>query len=219
MKRLCTILILLALMAFPASVVLAVEAGEIHYGMKAGVNISTVYAESGRAEFYVGGVGGIFMNYAFSGLFQIQPEVLFSMRGWKESAGPLTLTSKINYIDIDALLKLAIPTQGRLASSFGIGPYIGIKVSDCYEYNMTVPEVWDDATELIFDNLQSYDIGFVLSGETDIIMDNGGMIVIDGRLTYGFKKIFEDIEISEDVTLESLDYKNLSIMFTAGYAF
>jgi hypothetical protein len=212
-------LTLLILMALSASAVLAVEAGEIHYGLKAGVNISTVYAEGGRAEFYVGGAGGIFMNYAFSGLFQVQPEVFFSMRGWKESAGPLTLKSKINYIDIDALLKLAIPTRGRMASSFGIGPYIGIKVSDCYEYNIAVPAEWDDATQLIFDNLASYDIGLVLSGETDILLENGGMIVIDGRLTYGFKKIIEDIEISEDVTLESLDYKNLSIMLTAGYAF
>ena len=217
MDRLKIVFAAVVLVSLSTSAAFAGEAGDIHYGLKAGVNLSTAYAEGGRLNMYTGGIGGIFMNYHLSRVFQVQPEVLFSMKGWKEEAGGITLTNKINYIDINLLLKLVIPTEKMVQSSFGIGPYIGIKASDSYEFNVSVPDVVDEAMELIYDNLKSTDLGIVFSGEVDVLLENGGMVVLDFRGFVGLQNLFEDFTVA-DQTFQT-DLKLIGFQFMAGYAF
>jgi hypothetical protein len=217
MKSLNLALILLMLVSFSASAALAAEKGEVHYGLKAGVSFTTAYAEGGRLNYYTAGAGGIFMNYHLSRNFQIQPELFFSMRGWKETAGSLTLTNKINYIDLNLLLKLVIPSGSEtIQSALGIGPFVGIKVSDSYEFNLSVPDEVNEAMDLIYESINSYDVGIIFSGELDVLLDNGGMVVLDFRITVGLTQIFEDIVAADTY---QLDLKMLGFQLMAGYAF
>jgi len=217
MNRLKIVFAVLVLIAFSASAAAAGEAGDIHYGLKAGVNISTAYAEGGRLNMYTGGIGGVFMNYHLSRVFQFQPEVLFSMKGWKEEAAGITLTNKINYIDINLLLKLVIPSEKMVQSSFGIGPYIGIKASDSYEFDVPVPDVVNEAMDTIYENLKSTDLGIVFSGEVDVVLENGGMVILDFRGFVGLQNLVEEITVG-DATFQT-DLKMIGVQFMAGYAF
>ncbi len=217
-KRTIAALSALLLLLVPLAASHAAEKGDLHYGIKAGPSFSATYAEGGRTEFRITFAGGAFMSYNVSTMFQIQPEILYMGRGWKETAGSLTLTNKLSYIDFSLLLKLAIPSQSKLSSSIGIGPYLGYKISDGYEFNMSLPDVVDEAMDLIYDNLKSTDIGIVVSGELDVAMNNGGMILFDLRLTYGFQKIFDEIEIG-DVPIGTIDLKNMGFQILVGYAF
>ena len=207
--------LLLLVAAAPAG---AVEKGDLHYGLKVGPSFSTTYAEGGRTEFMFSFAGGAFLCYNVTKMFQIQPEVLYMGRGWKESAGDLELTNKLNYIDFDLLLKLAIPSQGSVSSSIGIGPYFGYKISDSYEWNMSMPAEIDEAMDLIYENLKDYDIGLVISGEMDIPLESGSMILFDLRISYGFQTLFEKIVI-EDTPVASIDLKNMGFQILIGYAF
>jgi hypothetical protein len=197
----------------------AAEAGDMHYGIKAGPNLSFAYAEGGRADFMVAPAGGVFMNYNLSKVFQIQPEVLYMGRGWDETAGSLTLTNKINYIDINLLLKLLIRSGGEsVMSSFGVGPYVGMKISDSYEFNVSVPSAVDTVMTIIYDELKSYDAGIVFSGEINVLLDNGGMVVLDFRSTVGLVSLFGDITVGQ-TTFNVVDIKNVGFQFMVGYAF
>lgn len=196
----------------------AFEKGDLHYGLKIGPSFATTYAEGGRTEFMFSFAGGAFLSYNLTKMFQIQPEVLYVGRGWKESAGSLELTNKLGYIDLDLLLKLAIPSQGKVSSSIGIGPYFGYRISDGYEWSTSMPSEVDEAMDMIYENLKDFDIGLVLSGEMDIAMQNGGMILFDLRLSYGFQKIFDDIEI-EGMPVASIELKNMGFQILVGYAF
>lgn len=216
MRRTAIALIVLLLAAAqPAG---AVGKGDLHYGLKAGPSFSTTYAEGGRTEFLFSFAGGAFLCYNITDMFQVQPEVLYVGRGWKESAGDLELTNKLGYVDFDLLLKLAIPSQGSVSSSIGLGPYFGYRISDSYEWNMSMPPEVDEAMDLVFENLKDFDIGIVISGETDIALDNGGMVLFDLRIAYGLQSIFDEIEI-DGVPVASIDLKNMGFQILVGYAF
>ncbi len=194
------------------------EKGEFHYGIKAGPNFSTAVADEGRLNFRTAGAFGAFMSYNLSGLFQVQPEVMFMMRGWKEVAGGLTLTNKINYVDLNLLLKLVLPTEKRVQTTIGIGPYIGMKVSNSYDFNFDVPSEFEDAMDIIYDQLKSTDVGMVISSEMNILLENGGMIIFDLRGTVGMTPIFDDLTIGEE-TFSMTELKNMGIQILVGYAF
>jgi len=49
-------------------------------------------------------------------------------------------------------------------------------------------------------------------------MENGGAILFDLRLTYGFQSLFDEIE-DNGQPIASLDLKNMGFQILAGYAF
>ncbi len=217
MKKTIMAGLLIAFLLLPFQA-LAMEKGDIHYGVKAGPNFSFSYAEGGRTSIrYVAG-GGAFMSYNLGASFQIQPEVLFMMRGWKEVAGPVTLTNKLNYVDVDLLLQFLMPSRGRIQSTIGIGPYVGMKISDSYDFNIDIPPEVEDAMDAIYDEIKSTDFGIVLASEMDVMMENGGMFLLELRIAYGLTSIMGDVTI-EDTTFNLIDLKNMGIQIFLGYAF
>lgn len=218
MKQVTVTLFIVLLVCAPLAGTGAAEKGEMHFGLKAGPSFSFARSESERSNMLTTFAGGVFMSYNVSPMFQIQPEILYVGRGWKETSGSVTLTNKIGYIDFDVLFKLTIPSQGKVSSSLGIGPYLGLKISDSYEFNVSTPPEVDEAMTLIYEHLNSYDIGLVVSGELDIALESGGIILFDLRLTYGFQQLFDEIVI-EGVPVASLDLQSMGFQILAGYAF
>jgi hypothetical protein len=83
---------------------------------------------------------------------------------------------------------------------------------------MSMPAEIDEAMDLIYENLKDYDIGLVISGEMDIPLESGSMILFDLRISYGFQTLFEKIVI-EDTPVASIDLKNMGFQILIGYAF
>lgn len=82
-------------------------------GLKFGLNYSNVYDSKGenfQADSKVGYVGGLFFSIPIGKTIGIQPEVLFSQRGFKGSGMLLgsayKLTRTTNYLDIPLLFAL-----------------------------------------------------------------------------------------------------------------
>lgn len=92
--------------------------GEFHLGLKAGMNYSNVYDSQGEdfvADAKAGFVAGGFLTIPIGKFLGIQPEVLFSQKGFKGSGtllgGPYQVTRTTNYIDVPIMISIK-PTNG-----------------------------------------------------------------------------------------------------------
>jgi len=85
----------------------------IQLGVKVGANLSNVYDEKGQdfvADPKLGIAGGLFLRLPIGEFIGLQPEVLFSQKGFKSSGTILgssyTLTRTTNFIDIPILFAI-----------------------------------------------------------------------------------------------------------------
>lgn len=96
---------------------------QFQLGIKAGINFANVYDEQGddfRADGKIGFVGGIFMAVPIVSVLGIQPEILFSQKGFKATGSLLGntygLTRTTDFIDIPLYLSVKpIPALTVLA--------------------------------------------------------------------------------------------------------
>ncbi|MBK9688478.1 MAG: PorT family protein [Saprospiraceae bacterium] len=84
-----------------------------HLGIKAGVNFANVYDEQGedfQADGKIGFAGGAFMTIPISTWLGVQPEILFSQKGFKATGtllnNPYTLTRTYNHFDVPIYLAI-----------------------------------------------------------------------------------------------------------------
>lgn len=80
-------------------------------GVKAGANFSNVYDEQGedfKADGKIGFAGGAFLSIPIFKVLGVQPEVLFSQKGFKATgtvlASPYSVTRTTNYIDVPLMV-------------------------------------------------------------------------------------------------------------------
>jgi hypothetical protein len=113
-----TIIIIATIVTSMGSISKAQDAADIDartkfaFGLKAGVNRSNVYDASGQnfiANPKMGFAGGVFLGIPIGKYFGVQPEVLFSQKGYKSTGTLLGFTYSdtrtTNYIDIPLQLQ------------------------------------------------------------------------------------------------------------------
>jgi hypothetical protein len=86
---------------------------KLHLGIKAGYNYSNVYDTEGgtlEADSKLGVAAGVFLSMPLGRLVGIQPEILFSQRGFHGTgtllASPYELTRTSSYLDVPILFSL-----------------------------------------------------------------------------------------------------------------
>ena len=84
---------------------------QLHFGLKAGANYSNMYDSQNKeytADGKIGFAAGAFVSIPIGTYFGIQPEVLFSQKGFKATSSVLgndvSLTRTTNYIDVPIFL-------------------------------------------------------------------------------------------------------------------
>ena len=138
------------------------------------MNISNIYGiECDRPDSRFGFIGGAFCDFDFVS-FSIQPEVLFSQKGWKYNIG-----CRYNYFEIPVLIKIP------LSQKFRISPYLGPAVSLLANAKI---EDFDFSQDV-----NSPDLGLVLGTEIKTPLK----ISLDVRYTMGLRKIFK--EYNDDI--------------------
>jgi len=182
------------------------------FGIKAGVNMAGIYGsdtDDGN-KFKAGGVFGVFMSYAFTPQFSVQPEVLYSMKGYKwEGSGVdagYTEKGKFNYIEVPVLLKYNIPTEGNTSPNLFVGPAVAFLTKADIDWDFD----GESGTEDIKDSSKSVDFGVAFGGGVDFTMGEG-TVTFDVRYTLGLTKV--------DDSAEPWDLKNKAWSFIVGYGF
>jgi len=109
---------------------LAMNAQDINFGAKAGVNFASITGDDTddldmRTSLHVGVVAEIVISETFS----FQPELLYSAQGAKESIENVDLTFKVDYLNLPLMAKFYVGEGFSLEA----GPQIGFLLSSKFE--------------------------------------------------------------------------------------
>jgi hypothetical protein len=213
MKQLLFILVALTFLA-QSGTAQDSESGEMrkkfNVGLKIGANYSNVYDSQGEsfdADGKLGFAGGLFIAIPIGRFIGIQPEILFSQKGFKGTGmilgSPYSLTRTTSYVDIPLLFAI------KPASFFTLllGPQYAylLKQKDVFANGITTIA---QETEFANDNIRKNTLAFI--GGFDI---NVKHIVVGLRLGWDFQGN------NGDGTSTTPRYKNAWTQATLGYRF
>ena len=168
------------------------DAQNFRWGVTAGANLSSVGGDDPddpeiRTGLNIGGVADIGISEDFS----VQPEIRFSMRGWKEG----DFTAKINYIDVPVAADYEVVDGLSLQA----GPLFGFVISDEGEF---------DGNDLgSIDGLETFNFGALVGAQYEF--SNG--LYLQARYDMGFIDLFDNF----DAKPCNISF-NLGYMFNAG---
>lgn len=212
-------MVLLAIMLFSSVTVLGQEqqtAGEStltpKIGIKAGINLSNMFVNDVSDEnMKIGLNGGLFAKLPITRGFSVQPELLWSSKGAKETydnflEGEGEYRFNLNYIELPVL---AVFNVGR-NFSLHAGPYVAylaqVNVKDMND-NGTVREIAD------LDQEDFHRIDYGLSGGLGVDLAN---FTFGARYSYGLHEIGKPGSISGQATKDS---RNSAISLYIGLGF
>lgn len=179
-----------------------VSVAQVKFGVKAGVNFANVSGDDmDDMDSRIAPLFGGFANIGLTDKLAFQPELLYSMKGAKESGSmdgmDYDATVKLSYIDVPLMLKYNI--SGGL--NIQAGPQLGLLMSADYEM-----EAGGESESMdIKDELKGMDLGFNLGAGYDF-----GSLGVDVRYNLGLSNIAD----SDDG-----DIKNNAIQIGVSYAF
>lgn len=157
------------------------------WGVKAGVNAADLYGDDvSSSDTRAGFNGGLFVNYRFSKMFGVQPEVLFTQKGGDLSNGLAengTTEYSLNYLEIPVLAKFYIPTNSMLEPNIYVGPKVGFNLSG--EANDT--DIDDDLKNADFGLAFGAGLDFNMGPKRNMLKTVG----LDVRYTLGLTDTFD----------------------------
>jgi hypothetical protein len=182
------------------------------FGIKGGVNLTNMYVKDVSDEnMKVGFNAGFFAKLPVTRGFSIQPELLYTSKGAKETynnfiEGKGEYRFNLNYIELPVLAVI------NVARNFNVhvGPYVSYlaaaNIKDLKD-NGTIQNV----TDLKADNFNRIDYG--VAGGLGIDISN---FTIGARYNYGFREIGKSGSLSGELTKDS---KNSAISLYIGLGF
>jgi hypothetical protein len=143
------------------------------FGLKAGPNFSNIWVEGDKGTEYKAGlhVGGL-AHIHLSRRWALQPELIYSMQGGKQTISNIDNKTNLNYINIPILAQLMFSNGFRLQA----GPQIGFLVSAKNKYGSSETDLMD---------YKSTDFSFPVG--LGYLTKSG--LGFDGRWVPGFSKI------------------------------
>lgn len=130
-----------------------VNAQGLSYGIKGGYNYSTVRASNSRfIEGQDGFHAGVFANFSAI-LLQIQPELLFSQKGYEVENGN---DLRMNYIDIPVVLKVKV------------FPFVTVDAGPQYSYLINTKELSDDLVTPAMPSFKNSDLSAVIGASVNV---------------------------------------------------
>jgi len=183
---------------------------QLQFGLKAGVNFSNVYDSKGeefRADGKFGLTAGLFVSIPIGVYLGIQPEILFSQKGFKATGtilgGKYEYTNTTNYLDLP--LYLTLKPSGFI--TLLIGPQVSFLLSERNVFATGVTSILQEQ-EFQNDNIRKNSVSF--SAGADINLNH---FVIGVRAAWDF------IDNKGDGSSTTPRYKNQWLSLTFGYRF
>jgi len=197
-------LILIAALALVAS---AASAQLLpRFGVKGGLNFSTVDLDDLDASTRTGYAAGLFVNLSAPGM-NLQGEVLYSVKGFSE--GTWTSAEEFDYrdhvIEIPVLLKFALPLPA-VSPALYAGPAVSFPIKSEFKLDDDWVEIDEDGESMAWS---------VVIGADVTLMDH---LVIDVRYDWGISSLRKtDFGALDDNLDEEIKDRTFSLM--AGYKF
>lgn len=184
---------------------------ELTFGVKAGLNLSNVYDNQGEnfvATGKFGFAGGGFVTIPLNEYFAVQPEVLFSQKGFK-GTGTL-LGSNYNYERTTNFLDVPILVAFRPIKFVTIvfGPQFSFLMSEKNTFNSAFVNTLQEQ-QFTNDNIRKNIFG--LTGGADLNVTDNAVI--------GLRAGWDLQQNNGDGTSTTPRYKNVWYQLSAGYRF
>jgi len=180
-------------------------------GVKGGINIANVDASVSDLPDVIdsktGFVGGAFVSFGLGSLFAIQPELLYSQKGFEASEGPLEAQLGTNYFEIPVLVKAQFKLA-MLRPAIYAGPVVSFETS-CNLDIVGVSVDCDDDEGFI--DRKKTDWGAVFGANVDLIL-GPVILLVDARYQLGLTNL-ADVEESD----ESVKNRVWQIMAGVGF--
>ncbi len=183
---------------------------KLSIGFKVGANLSNVYDSKGdqfQADPKFGLAGGAFLSIPITTFLGIQPELLFSQRGFQGSGTILGSTysysKTTNYIDVPILIALKASEN----VSFLFGPQYSYLIGQKYEFKSAIINTQQEEK---FNNENIRKNTLCVTGGADLSFD---------RLVLGARVGLDVLNNNGDGTNDTPRYKNMWYQATIGFRF
>ena len=149
-------------------------------GVKLGLNIATMAGDDvpSDAKSKVGVALGGFATYSINDMFAVQPELLYTMKGYAQTYGTEDYTMSYNYLELPILGKLNVPVQGDIKPNVFLGPAFALKLASSYS----------DGHSGDIEDVNSLDVGLVIGVGADMPAGTG-RIGADIRYNMGLTNV------------------------------
>ena len=159
----CTIIVIVSTSSFGQS---------ISTGVKVGLNSATTGGSDASGQSITSFNAGVFATFDVAGLLALQPELLYTMKGYKASypvldvLGPIpfgsgNLTAKISYLEIPVLFKLNTSSLRMIRPNIFAGPEVAFKLS-------SKATSGSPSSEQDLQNINSTDFGIIVGAGVNI---------------------------------------------------
>jgi len=182
------------------------------FGIKGGLNLTNLYvADVSNDRMKAGFNAGVFAKLPVTRGFSIQPELLYSLKGAKETynnsvQGNGEYRFNLGYLELPVLAVVNVAPNFNLHAG-GYAAYLVNANVKNVDHNGTI----QGATELNTDNFNRWDFGLVGGAGFDI--EN---FTIGARYNYGLSHIGKSDNLSGDLTRNS---KNAGVSVYVGFGF
>lgn len=183
---------------------------KLQLGVKAGINVSNIYDSEGEdfeAEYKVGFVGGGFLSIPIGKYIGVQPEVLYSQKGYRQTGTFLTSSYTLNrtYGFLDVPIYFQLKPVEKLTLLFGPQYSFLLHRRDKFSTgSYTVEEQQEFENDNIRKNIFGLATGFDINLNKFVIGARG----------------YWDLQSNKgDGTSSNPRYKNVLLQATAGFKF
>lgn len=219
-KRYLSILVF-ALVAASAAPAIA---GKISFGANLGILMSNVTGTpegwEGAKSYRTTATGGVYLNYALSESFSLQPEIVYASKGfagniYEDEWFDIDATASFDYIEIPVLARYSFMPGKKFRPCV----LAGASLSYCMASELEVSQWPASVTVDISSLTHTTDFGLILGGGFGYEVGKG-TLTFDIRYQNCFTNVVTsgDFEIDGSVqTINVDDFKNYGFAFLVGY--
>ena len=175
-----------------------VSAQSLSFGPKLGYTSSTLAGNDAPdgTNALSGISGGVFFKVNAGDIVAIQPEILYIQRGATTTTenDPNGVTLGVDYLQVPILLKVQIPTDGKIFPFVYVGPYGAFELNNDFSASAFdgILTINDEA------DVNDFDYGAAVGAGMDFQIDNL-FIGFDARYDIGMSKILEIDNSDQDM--------------------
>ncbi|MBW8241434.1 PorT family protein [Muricauda oceani] len=174
----------------------AQNTNNVQLGVRGGANFATVAGDDfdspdSRTSFYL----GLLAEAPLSDHVSLQPEVFYSAQGFDITDEPDTPDAQfqVDYIQVPVLLKFYIADGLNIHG----GPQFGFKVNEELDF-----DPGEDSGDFDSDSINSFDF----QGTAGVEYKFPSGFFIQGRYSYGFSEMIEDVDVHNSVWSAGLGF-------------
>lgn len=182
----------------------------LHFGLKVGANLSNIYDSQGEnfvADSKYGLAGGVFLSIPFGKFIGIQPEVLYSEKGFKSTGTLLgstySLDRSTSFIDVPLLLAIKPISLITIVA----GPQYSFLLKNTNSFNSSAASV-EQQKLFETDNIRKNVLSF--TGGADVNLSN---------FVIGLRASYDTQNNNGDGSSSTPRYKNAWYQATVGIRF